>query len=211
MAAMDRFQLDYAARGVAVLEDACPGEAALTARGCFEAADYDHIIQTRRKYFQQSMPMGPELPGATEVYSADFWRSRYLESGELMRDLCATHIAPLVQSVAGTGTLDFELRAYKMEAGGHFRLHIDDYIGEVGFVWYLCRGWKWDWGGLLITVDGANVTATMPRFNQLAIINHGKRRLPHFVSEVASYAQEPRYMLVGFARSQQASQPLVHG
>ena len=50
-----------------------------------------------------------------------------------------------------------------------------------------------------LTAQGEEMTASLPKFNQLIVLNHGKARPPHCVTPVTPFAREPRYMLVGFA------------
>jgi len=42
---------------------------------------------------------------------------------------------------------------------------------------------------------------TMPVFNQLVIMDHLGGQVPHCVTPVTQFAQEPRIMLVGFLQS----------
>ena len=86
-----------------------------------------------------------------------------------------------------------------MLPGDHLRLHTDDYAGHTGYVWHLSKGWKWDWGGLMIAVEGEKGTATLPVFNTLVLIDHGAA-IPHCVTQVAPWAKEPRYVLTGILR-----------
>ena len=100
------------------------------------------------------------------------------------------------------GAADFnntELRCYKMTEGDHFRIHRDDYRARLGFIWYLSACWKWDWGGLLLTIfpDGS-ASVEIPERNKLVILDHTKTQLAHCVTPVTSAALAPRQMLVDF-------------
>jgi hypothetical protein len=54
-----------------------------------------------------------------------------------------------------------------------------------------------------MSIDSQGVAeATIPQFNQLVIMDHKNGQVPHFVTPVTAFAQEPRYMLVGFLRSE---------
>ena len=120
-------------------------------RCMYENADYDLIHQTRKGHFHRMFPgegfLETGIPDETETYSATFYRSRFLETSELIRKTFNDCILPKAQKFVSKTLTDFDIRAYKLESGGHFRLHLDDYTADVGFIWYLSKNWRWDWGG----------------------------------------------------------------
>ena len=183
-----------------VIEDALPVQVAEEARRQFETADYELIDQVRERHYEHVFSTeSPYLPKPGEHYLARFRRARALETGAFLPRFYATHIKPLLESVSGSDCGKVDLRAYKMIEGDHQRIHIDEYAGPVGLIYYMSKEWKWDWGGLLMTARGDEMVASLPKFNQLIVLNHGKSRPPHCVTSVSHFAREPRYMLVGFA------------
>ena len=85
---------------------------------------------------------------------------------------------------------------------GHFlRKHDDTGYDKqkrrFAFVFNLGRGWQADWGGLLHFLDDADrvVDTFVPRYNSLSLF-----KVPQFhcVSQVAPWAQAPRYALTGW-------------
>jgi Rps23 Pro-64 3,4-dihydroxylase Tpa1-like proline 4-hydroxylase len=196
---MNRPEADFAA-GMAVIENALPVEAAEAARSQFVAAKYELIDQVREKHYEHVFKTeSPYLPKPGEAYIARFRRSRPLEASAFLKEFYATQIRPVLEGLAGKTSDKVDLRAYCMIEGDHQRVHIDEYAGKVGFIYYMSKGWKWDWGGLLMTAyPDDEMHAAIPKFNQLIVLNHGMRRPPHWVTPVAPFAREPRYMLVGF-------------
>ncbi|MDT7041658.1 2OG-Fe(II) oxygenase [Candidatus Nitronereus thalassa] len=185
--------------GMAVIEQALPELIAEDVRMKFQGAEYERIEQIREHHYEHVFKTdSPYLPKAGEHYIARFWRSPSLESGKSLNQFFENYIRPIVQDISGTHFEKVDLRAYKMTDGDQYRVHIDDYAGPVGFIYYLSKNWKWDWGGILMTADGDNMVPSLPKFNQLILLNHGKRRPPHMVTPIASFAAEPRYVLVGF-------------
>lgn len=166
----------------------------------FTESDYDQIIQRRKvKFGLERDPTIPGYPDVKEVFSSNFYRSRYLENSSDIQDVFQRHIKPLLEENIGISISKHDLRCYKMEPGGYFRLHKDDYISKYGFQIYLSKNWKWDWGGLLLVLHPDGVAQVeMPEFNKMIIMHHGDHNLPHAVTEVTNYALEPRLMLVGF-------------
>jgi Rps23 Pro-64 3,4-dihydroxylase Tpa1-like proline 4-hydroxylase len=190
---------EFQQQGTTIMEDALPLTVAESARALYQTAEYDHIHQERKHHYEHVFrTTSPYLPEPGEVYVASFWRSRWLENNPTVSGLYTNHIKPMLEDLAGFKSEKVDLRAYKMTEGDQFRVHIDDYLGPVGFIYYLSKNWKWDWGGILMTVEGEVMTPALPKFNQLVVLNHGKTRPPHLVTPVASFAREPRYMLLGF-------------
>jgi Rps23 Pro-64 3,4-dihydroxylase Tpa1-like proline 4-hydroxylase len=196
----DAHRHDFERQGMTIIADALPPEIADQAREQFVAADYELIDQVREHHYEHVFKTDSRyLPQPGEHYLAKFRRARALEAGPFLRPFYDRHVKPFLDSLAGITSKTVDLRAYQMLAGDHQRVHIDEYAGPVGFIYYMSKGWKWDWGGLLLTAQGDEMTASIPKFNQLIVLNHGKDRPPHCVTPVTPFAREPRYMLVGFA------------
>jgi len=196
---MSRAQADFAA-GMAIIEDALPAAVAEAARAQFLAAEYELIDQVREKHYDHVFKTeSPYLPKGDEPYLARFRRAKALEASTFLTQFYEKNIKPITDGLAGIRSTKVDLRAYRMIEGDHQRVHIDEYAGKVGFIYYMSKGWKWDWGGLLLTASGDAMTASIPKFNQLIVLNHGIQRPPHCVTPVTPFAREPRYMLVGFA------------
>lgn len=95
-------------------------------------------------------------------------------------------------------------RCYRMGSGQGLRLHNDSYFGYSGtntaHNLYLNRRWCWDWGGLLHVMadNGATCEVVCPEFNSLASVSYSNSASFHFVSQVAEWACQPRYVLAVF-------------
>lgn len=194
----ERLKRDFDTRGFAVMDDVADPAQAEALLALLDAADYDRIEQRRKAHYTHVFAdPSPHHPKGGETYIATFSRSSAVERNPALATLIDGRIRPALSKILGDkcdGSAD--LRAYRMDAGDLIRAHCDDYAGKVGFVYYLCRDWKWDWGGLLHVVRDGEVRTAMPGFNRLIAINHGMR-LVHFVSPVADYAKHPRYTIVG--------------
>lgn len=182
------------------IANALPNEIAESLRNRFLSSDYDQIIQQRKVKF--SLEKNDEFlhyPEKSEIFSANFYRSRYLEGSDIVQDAFTNNIKPIIEENLGIHITKHDLRCYKMESGGYFRLHKDDYISRYGFQLYLSKNWKWDWGGLLLVLQkDLPPQIEIPEFNKLIIMKHGDIDLPHAVTQVTEFALEPRLMLVGF-------------
>lgn len=183
--------------------DPVPLDLAESVRQNFLQADFDHIFQERTHQFKKEFDEAkPNFPNNDEVYTSSFYRSKYLENLELIISCFHNHLKLKIESIINCNIKSVDLRCYKMQVGDHFRLHKDDYMSQFGFIWYLNKDWKWDWGGLLLTIDENNsASVTIPEFNKLIIMNHKYSALPHSVTSISNYAKEPRLTLVGFLQT----------
>jgi Rps23 Pro-64 3,4-dihydroxylase Tpa1-like proline 4-hydroxylase len=112
------------------------------------------------------------------------------------------HILDFIRQLAG----DPDITRVRVQATrylpGHFlKCHDDTGYDEqqrrFAFVFNLGRGWRADWGGLLQILDGDGrvVDTFVPWYNSLSLF-----KVPqlHCVSQVAPWAETPRYALTGW-------------
>lgn len=202
MDGLDRLQKEFNETGFTVVSNAVPHEFALEARQLFLEANWNKVDQFRPDHFKHVFKTNnPLLPREEEAYIAKFSRAYDLEKDNRMREIVREHIRPILETISLRPARSFDIRALKMDHGDLMRVHIDDYAGDVGFIWYLCSQWIWDWGGILTcAVEEGKAESAIPQFNQLVVINHSQRRVPHWVTPIADYAKESRLTIVGFSK-----------
>jgi Rps23 Pro-64 3,4-dihydroxylase Tpa1-like proline 4-hydroxylase len=147
-------------------------------------ATWQRHDQFKPEYYRENI-VYPDMED--EIYSSGFWVTDFLDVDII--DIFYKHLAPEI-GVMPKGKV--HLHGYKLTVGDHYRLHTDD-RGDTGFIWYLSKNWKPDWGGLLVETNEMKVT--VPQFNKVVV---RQARTPHLVTAVEKWAKEPRYMLVGF-------------
>ena len=148
-------------------------------------APWGRCDQSKPEYYRETT-VYPDMDD--ETYSAGFWITEFLDVD--INEIFYKHLLPEMGGIIPKGQV--YLHGYKLTAGDHYRLHVDD-RGDTGFIWYLSKNWKPDWGGLLLETDTMKVT--VPQFNKLVV---RQANTPHLVTSVERWAKEPRYMLVGF-------------
>ncbi len=180
---------------VTVIRDAFPLEMADRARELFIATKFRRAPFRDRPHFARCWPAGGfGIPDHDEEYSTDFHKHDGIPEIDAM---IVNQIIPRIQQETCRTFEKLAKFYYKLFAGAHLRLHRDNtHGGQIGFIWHLSKNWKWDWGGLMIAVDGGRASATLPVFNTLVLLDH-KDGLPHLVTQVAPWAKEPRMMLTG--------------
>lgn len=145
------------------------------------------------------------IPKEDEVYTTSFSKCHELTSNIEVLNTVYDYIVPFINSAIAhqqyeVDTSTVSLLAYRLKAGDHLRLHNDNYAAHLGFIWYLSKEWRWDWGGLLLSVNSdGSASVEIPEFNKLVVLNHSES-VTHCVTSVEKWALEDRLMLVGFMR-----------
>jgi Rps23 Pro-64 3,4-dihydroxylase Tpa1-like proline 4-hydroxylase len=84
------------------------------------------------------------------------------------------------------------------EAGDFLGVHTDEKRG-LAFIYNLSKNWAPEYGGMLhIRNEDGSWAAYTPGFNEMVIMQLGETGIPHFVSEVTSFAPTPRLAISGW-------------
>jgi hypothetical protein len=156
----------------------------------FYGASYDVVNQYKPDHYaglQKQEAFG--WPSSEETYLATF---------------CRCYTSPSVVEFhkrvdARLGCETMPPLVYRLDPGDHFRCHVDDFLGNVGYTYFLNRDWKWDWGGLLMVMEGEEARAIFPKHDRL-LVRDETNPIRHFVSPVAPWARESQYLMIGFGR-----------
>jgi len=143
------------------------------------------------------------------VYENYSMTQRYADparAGHLLQALVDVfHYEPILEFIRGlTGDPDItrvRIQATRYLPGHLLRRHDDTGYDEqkrrFAFVFNLGRGWQPDWGGLLHFLDAQGQVADtfVPWYNSMSLF-----KVPqlHCVSQVAAWAEAPRYALTGW-------------
>jgi len=101
-----------------------------------------------------------------------------------------------------SGITKVDAHASKYSPGHFLTAHQDDDATKHGRAAYtigLSRGWRADWGGLLLFLDGKEdvLSGFTPRFNVLTVFDGLQ---PHTVTAVSQFAPKPRLSIAGWFR-----------
>lgn len=197
----------YNEDGFILVDDFLPDEEANEVLSIFDSAeDWSHIHQIRENHYSHVFSTkSSKHPKSNEPYIAKFDRSEGLENHTRISELVNTKFNEALVNLSGISLDEFNHRCYRLDQGDHFRTHIDDYIGDIGCIYYINRDWRWDWGGILhVTEDSESedIISIFPKFNRAMFINHRVFKFPHFVTQIAEHALKPRYTLLTFGKKQ---------
>jgi hypothetical protein len=199
----------FVENGYVIVDDFLPVDIAHQLEYIFtEHENWELIDQYRdKKYgsgkYGHCKTGSPFFPAEDEVYTAKFWRNEELESNENIEIIFENHFIEVFNKLSESELTKFDIRCYKMDEGCHYRQHMDDWVGDIGCMYYFHKRWVWDWGGITylgLEDDSDSVIPIFPKFNRAVFSNHKKYRFPHFVSHVADYAKETRLSLISFGK-----------
>lgn len=195
---------DYQKNGYCVIDDFLPLDVADKLAALYnENDDWINHSQVREDHFKHVFfTNSPYFPDANEAYRAKFQRSSKLEVDPFVQKIISRYTEPVLENFYGEAVTEHNLRCYQIHNGGYYRTHIDDYLGDIGCIYYVNKRWVWDWGGILHVgrdVNKDEIIPIFPKFNRAVLVNHGEFRFPHFVSPVAEYARAPRQTMITFS------------
>lgn len=154
---------------------------------------YSHVFKSNSDF----------LPGKNEIYLAKFYRSEKLKNHMYIKSSVEKFILPLIKKYLKHNVKQYDIRCHKFIKNNLLRLHFDDYAGVFAVTLNLNKIWRWDWGGILSAPGGNNgetLYSICPSWNSLNVFFSGKKRAPHFVSPVQSFAKSPRYSMTIFIK-----------
>jgi Rps23 Pro-64 3,4-dihydroxylase Tpa1-like proline 4-hydroxylase len=189
--------------GYCIIDDVLPLNLALSLHDNFAtASEWETIDQVREKHYEHIFKTNsPFLPKEGESYSARFKRSKTLEQTETINSIFNQYFTPILKEYSPFDVNTHDIRCYKLDAGDHYRTHIDDYAGEINLIYYVNKEWRWDWGGILNVYSDSDPNFNVPifpKFNRVVLLNNQVFRAPHSVSSIEVFAKNPRYSIVSF-------------
>ena len=189
--------------GYSIVDNFLPIELAKKLNDLFESqskSDWQYIDQVRKEHYSHVFKTNNQLlPKKHESYRAKFSRSEAIEVSPDFKKIINDVFSKKIREIVSETLTKYDTRAYRLDKGDHYRIHIDSYAGNVNIVYYLNEEWIWDWGGILHICSGEDeeyCKPIFPKFNRLVLLNNKKFHSPHFISPVTEFALNPRYSIV---------------
>jgi Rps23 Pro-64 3,4-dihydroxylase Tpa1-like proline 4-hydroxylase len=196
---------EFEDNGFIIVDNFLPVDVAKKLKNLFlENKNWELLSQEREKHYSDFLKTELDhFPNTEEVYTAKFWRNEKLENDDNILKVFNKYFLDSLEELNGGKFDELNIRCYYMDSDCHYRTHMDDWIGDIGCMYYFHDQWVWDWGGIVhygLTDDSDSVVPIFPKFNRAVFSNHKKYKFPHFVSHVTDYAKEKRLSLISFGK-----------
>ena len=167
----------------------------------FEKMKFEQISQKKKSHYSHVFKSSYNgMPSADEPYLAKYGLGKNPEKNKTFVDFWKKYLIPDLKKLTKNKAKYFLLpNIFKLKKGDFLRCHIDNYVGICGYTFYLNKGWKWDYGGILNLVLKDGASDQIFPFNNSIMFRNEKKQLYHFLNEVPFYAKNHyQYLVVGF-------------
>ena len=179
----------------------------------FESRSITTHYQIRPNHYSHVFKSGLDtLPDEQEAYIARFGIINGRQEIESLKEAFLEHLNPIMKK-ASANEAKFALfpGAVRLATGDVYRSHQDAYAGIIGYSYFLNRGWKWDYGGILTYVrDDENSEPIFPRSNRLLLRNEKFKHF-HFLNSIEQFALREQYIVLGWASAEKGESSVARG
>jgi hypothetical protein len=166
-----------------------------------DAANYEINYQFRHGYYQELLKSDNiNNPDENEIYIAKFKKIKSLKEIQSLQKFFKQYIISIVKEISNN-LVSYSVfpTAVKLSSGDLYRVHHDAFHGEVGYSYFINRGWKWDYGGILTYIfEDLNGKPIFPKSNRLLLRNEKFKQF-HFLNSIESFATSEQYIVLGWA------------
>jgi len=153
-----------------------------------------------------------QLPDENEAYMARFSILDNREKLPHLNTVFKEHLIPLLK-LATNNLAQYALfpGAVRLRSGDVYRTHQDAYAGIIGYSFFINRGWKWDYGGILTYVRDEDIGEPIfPKSNRLLLRNENFKHF-HFLNSIEQFALKDQYIVLGWADVKKGESSLARG
>jgi len=167
----------------------------------FDEANSEINYQLRHGYYQEKLKSNNiNHPDENECYIAKFKKLKSLKKMQSLQEFFEENIISIVKEISNN-LVNYSVfpTAVKLSSGDLYRVHHDAYNGEVGYSYFINRGWKWDYGGILTYIfEDLTAKPIFPKSNRLLLRNEKFKQF-HFLNSVENFATSEQYIILGWA------------
>ena len=167
----------------------------------FDEANSEINYQLRHGYYQEKLKSNNiNHPNENEFYIAKFKKLKSLKKMQSLQKFFEENIISIVKEISNN-LVNYSVfpTAVKLSSGDLYRVHHDAYNGEVGYSYFINKGWKWDYGGILTYIfEDLTAKPIFPKSNRLLLRNERFKQF-HFLNSVENFATSEQYIILGWA------------
>ena len=139
-------------------------------------------------------------PNENDCYIAKFKKITLNEDMLTLKKFFKDHATPIIKEISNNlvNYSSFPM-AVKLGSGDLYRVHHDSFNGGIGYSFFINRGWKWDFGGILTYIrEDLKAEPIFPKTNRLLLRNEKFKHF-HFLNSIESFATSEQYIILGWA------------
>jgi hypothetical protein len=167
----------------------------------FDTAKFEINYQLRHGYYEELLKSNNDNnPDENECYIAKFKKIKPNKEVNALQEFFKNNIIPITKEISNN-LVNYSVfpTTVKLSSGDLYRVHHDAFNGEVGYSFFINRGWKWDYGGILTYIfENLNAKPIFPKSNRLLLRNERFKQF-HFLNSIENFATSEQYIILGWA------------
>lgn len=178
-----------------------------------EFLEYEEVEQVREGHYGHVFASNiPNTPDKSEPYIAKFDMAKNVTQTKVLNEVWRENLVPACRWLTEQKAKYFLFpNVYRIRAGHHFRFHVDDFAGTVGYSYFINDGWKWDYGGILNYVFSEDHCEAIFPFDNSALLRNEEIKSYHFVPMVPDFVTKVQYLILGWGANDDRGGSKVRG
>ena len=194
-------RIEFEKNGYTIIDNFLPEELHNELLQVLDTASTEINYQLRLGYYKDFFKSEfNNSPEENDCYIAKFKKVNLLKDISILQIFFKNHIIPILKEISNN-LVNYSVfpTAVKLGSGDLYRVHHDSHNGEIGFSFFLNRGWKWDFGGILTYIrEDLKAEPIFPKTNRLLLRNEKKKHF-HFLNSIENFATSEQYIILGWA------------
>jgi len=193
-------RIEFDKNGFTVLDNFLPEELHNKLLEELETASTEINYQLRHGYYKNLFKSEfNNNPDENDCYIAKFKKVNLHKDNSTLEIFFKENIIPTIKEVSND-LVNYSVfpTAVKLGSGDLYRVHHDSFHGEVGYSFFINRGWKWDFGGILTYIrEDLKAEPIFPKTNRLLLRNEKIKNF-HFLNSIENFATSEQYIILGW-------------
>ena len=165
-----------------------------------ESLEYEEVEQVREGHYAHVFASAfANSPDESEPFITKFDMAKDITQTKILNEVWREKLVPACRWLTGQKAKYFLFpNVYRIRAGHHFRFHVDDFAGTVGYSYFINDGWKWDYGGILNYVLNEDHCEAIFPFDNSVLLRNEEIKNHHFLPMVPDFVTKVQYIILGW-------------
>jgi hypothetical protein len=192
---------EFSDQGYTIVDNFLPQEMHDELLDELDAATLQINFQLRPGYYKDLLKSNNfNNPDEDECYIAKFKKIISHKENIILQKFFKKNIIPIMKEIS-SNLINYSVfpTVVKLGTGDLYRVHHDAFNGEIGYSFFINRGWKWDYGGILTYIyEDISAKPIFPKSNRLLLRNEKFKQF-HFLNSIENFAKLEQYIILGWA------------